>query len=217
MIPTLEWTSEGVRFLDQTRLPLEEEYVLATTYKEVATVITTMVVRGAPAIGVSAAMGVALGVKKSPATTLAALSEDLALISSTLASTRPTAVNLFWAIDRMNRRYRELSGRQAPHLMPSAPAWWRKHAPCMTKTLPPAAPSAASARSCYPPTAACSPTATPRPGDLRLRHSAWRHPRSRRVWPHPPRLRRRDASLPAGRAPYCLGVDARQYPHHGHL
>ena len=109
MIPTLEWTSEGVRFLDQTRLPLEEEYVLATTYKEVATVITTMVVRGAPAIGVSAAMGVALGVKKSPATTLAALSEDLALISSTLASTRPTAVNLFWAIDRMNRRYRELS------------------------------------------------------------------------------------------------------------
>ena len=63
MIPTLEWTDEGVRFLDQTRLPLEETYVLATSYEEVADVITTMVVRGAPAIGVAAAMGVALGVK----------------------------------------------------------------------------------------------------------------------------------------------------------
>ena len=62
MIPTLEWTREGVRFLDQTRLPLEETYVLATSYQQVADVITTMVVRGAPAIGVSAAMGVALGV-----------------------------------------------------------------------------------------------------------------------------------------------------------
>ena len=111
MIPTLEWTSAGVRFLDQTRLPLEEEYVLATTYQQVATVITTMVVRGAPAIGVSAAMGVALGVKNSPATTLSALAADLEVISSTLAATRPTAVNLFWAIDRMNRRFQELSQR----------------------------------------------------------------------------------------------------------
>ncbi len=69
MIPTLEWTADGVRFLDQTRLPLEETYVLATTSDEVATIITTMVVRGAPAIGVAAAMGVALGVKNSSATT----------------------------------------------------------------------------------------------------------------------------------------------------
>jgi len=65
MIPTLEWTSAGVRLLDQTRLPLEETYVLATSYQEVADAITTMVVRGAPAIGVAAAMGVALGVKQS--------------------------------------------------------------------------------------------------------------------------------------------------------
>jgi methylthioribose-1-phosphate isomerase len=111
MIPTLEWTNAGVRFLDQTRLPLEEEYVLATNYQQVATVITTMVVRGAPAIGVSAAMGVALGVKNSPATTLHALAADLQVISSTLAATRPTAVNLFWAIDRMNRHFNELSQR----------------------------------------------------------------------------------------------------------
>ena len=60
MIPTLEWTDEGVRFLDQTRLPLEESYVLATSYQDVADAITTMVVRGAPAIGVAAAMGMAL-------------------------------------------------------------------------------------------------------------------------------------------------------------
>ena len=69
MIPTLEWTADGVRFLDQTRLPLEETYVLATTSDQVATIITTMVVRGAPAIGVAAAMGVALGIKNSSATT----------------------------------------------------------------------------------------------------------------------------------------------------
>ena len=77
MIPTLEWTAEGVRFLDQTRLPLEETYVLATTSDQVANVITTMVVRGAPAIGVAAAMGVALGIKNSSATTLPALTSEL--------------------------------------------------------------------------------------------------------------------------------------------
>jgi len=108
MIPTLEWTADGVRFLDQTRLPLEEVYVLATTYNEVAEVITTMVVRGAPAIGVSAGMGVAIGVKKSEATTIAALDADFEVIAKTLASTRPTAVNLFWGIERMRRKYNEL-------------------------------------------------------------------------------------------------------------
>jgi methylthioribose-1-phosphate isomerase len=108
MIPTLEWTADGVRFLDQTRLPLEEVYVLATNYNEVAEVITTMVVRGAPAIGVSAGMGVAIGVQKSEATTIAALDADFEVIAKTLASTRPTAVNLFWGIERMRRKYNAL-------------------------------------------------------------------------------------------------------------
>jgi methylthioribose-1-phosphate isomerase len=108
MIPTLEWTSEGVRFLDQTRLPLEETYVLATTYKEVADVIVTMVVRGAPAIGVSAAMGVALGVSRSQAATLADLSREMRQICQLLAGTRPTAVNLFWAISRMEELFYKL-------------------------------------------------------------------------------------------------------------
>jgi methylthioribose-1-phosphate isomerase len=104
MIPTLEWTDDGVRFLDQTRLPLEETYVLATTYSDVANVIVTMVVRGAPAIGVSAAMGVALGIKSSRAASLAALAPEMDRICQTLAATRPTAVNLFWAIARMRER-----------------------------------------------------------------------------------------------------------------
>ena len=111
MIPTLEWTSAGVRFLDQTRLPLEETYVLATSSDQVADVITTMVVRGAPAIGVAAAMGVALGVQNSTATTVPALTVEVDAISKKLASTRPTAVNLFWAIERMRRRYFALAAQ----------------------------------------------------------------------------------------------------------
>jgi methylthioribose-1-phosphate isomerase len=103
MIPTLEWTAEGVRFLDQTRLPLEETYVTATDYQQVADVITTMVVRGAPAIGVSAAMGLALGAKTSKAMTVAELSTEFETMCRTLAATRPTAVNLFWAIGRMKK------------------------------------------------------------------------------------------------------------------
>ncbi len=101
MIPTLIWTDEGVRFIDQTKLPLEESYVLAKTYEEVADVIVTMVVRGAPAIGVSAAYGVVLGAMKTEATTPAEFAPEFERICSRLAATRPTAVNLFWAIDRM--------------------------------------------------------------------------------------------------------------------
>lgn len=114
MIPTLEWLPNGVNFLDQTKLPLEETYVLATDYKQVATVIRDMIVRGAPAIGVSAAMGVALGVSQSKATTLKALTAELAVISETLAATRPTAVNLFWAIERMRDRYDALAAINTP-------------------------------------------------------------------------------------------------------
>ena len=101
MIPTLTWTPEGVRFLDQTKLPLEESYVLATTYEQVADVIVTMVVRGAPAIGVSAAYGVALGAMQTKAKTPEGFAPEFEHICARLAATRPTAVNLFWAIDRM--------------------------------------------------------------------------------------------------------------------
>lgn len=113
MIPTLEWTPAGISFLDQTKLPLEETYVLATDYKQVARVIRDMIVRGAPAIGVSAAMGVAIGIERSGATTLPELSAEVDVICATLAATRPTAVNLFWGIGRVRGLYDELAGKNA--------------------------------------------------------------------------------------------------------
>ncbi|HET9743306.1 MAG TPA: S-methyl-5-thioribose-1-phosphate isomerase [Terriglobales bacterium] len=109
MIKTLEWTKEGVRLIDQTRLPTEEVYVTCRNYREVADAIRAMIVRGAPAIGVSAAMGIALGVRDSAATTIAALQVEFEEIARTLATTRPTAVNLFWAIQRMRDRFQQLS------------------------------------------------------------------------------------------------------------
>ena len=108
MIPTLAWTPEGVRFIDQTKLPLEESYVLATTYEQVADVIVTMVVRGAPAIGVSAAYGIALDAQRTSALTVEEFAPEFEKICARLASTRPTAVNLFWAIDRMKRLFAQL-------------------------------------------------------------------------------------------------------------
>ena len=108
MIPTLMWTPEGVRFIDQTRLPLEESYVLATTYEQVADVIVTMVVRGAPAIGVSAAYGIALGALRSKAGTAEGFAPEFEKICARLAGTRPTAVNLFWAIDHMKGLFAKL-------------------------------------------------------------------------------------------------------------
>jgi len=109
MVKTLEWTEAGVRFIDQTRLPTEEIYVTCRDYREVAVAIRDMIVRGAPAIGVSAAMGVALGVKKSEARSVAELRAELDQICNTLAATRPTAVNLFWAIQHMRDRFEELA------------------------------------------------------------------------------------------------------------
>jgi methylthioribose-1-phosphate isomerase len=110
MVETIEWTDSGVVMIDQTRLPRVTEFVTCTTYAEVADAIKRMVIRGAPAIGVAAAMGVALGVIKTPAERLGA---EFDTICSTLAATRPTAVNLFWAIDRMKKLYASLDGQ--PH------------------------------------------------------------------------------------------------------
>ena len=105
MIKTIEWTDDGVRMIDQRKLPTVEEYPTFRTYEEVAEAIRVMVVRGAPAIGVAAAMGVALGVRKSLAGTSDELKADFEKITSTLAATRPTAVNLFWAIERMKQTF----------------------------------------------------------------------------------------------------------------
>lgn len=102
MIQTITWSAEGVVMIDQTRLPTEEIYITCRTYKEVADAIRTMIIRGAPAIGVAAAMGIALGVSQAAGADLDAQFET---ICAELASTRPTAVNLFWGIERMQRLY----------------------------------------------------------------------------------------------------------------
>src|SRR5580692_1543163 len=105
----IEWTSTGVVMLDQRRLPGEVIHHIYTDYRDVAAAIKDMVIRGAPAIGVAAAMGVALGVERSNARTLEELRAEFPGICQTIAQTRPTAVDLFWAIERMKRRFEQLS------------------------------------------------------------------------------------------------------------
>lgn len=107
MVETILWTDAGVVMIDQTRLPKEEVYVTCRDYEEVAEAIRSMVIRGAPAIGVAAAMGVAIGVQKATGD----FRTSLGRICDTLAGTRPTAVNLFWAIDRMKRLALSLEGQ----------------------------------------------------------------------------------------------------------
>jgi methylthioribose-1-phosphate isomerase len=116
MIQTLEWTDQGVRFLDQTKLPTEETYVTCKTHEQVADVIRNMVVRGAPAIGVAAAMGVALGVSNSKAESSGDLKRDFDQICDIIGKTRPTAVNLFWAIRRMQEKFERVRVRPIPHI-----------------------------------------------------------------------------------------------------
>ena len=103
--------SQGVRFIDQTRLPIEEIYVTCGSYQEVANAIREMVVGGAPAIGVAAAMGIALGVKQSTAPDVATLRNEFGQICRAMGETRPTAVNLFWAIRRMQQKFESVAAQ----------------------------------------------------------------------------------------------------------
>jgi methylthioribose-1-phosphate isomerase len=109
MIKTLEWTDGGIRLLDQTKLPTEETYVTCGTWEEVADAIRKMIVRGAPAIGVAAAMGIALGARDADAGHVAELRRELERICEEMGETRPTAVNLFWAIRRMQEKFEHCS------------------------------------------------------------------------------------------------------------
>ncbi|MBN1114810.1 MAG: S-methyl-5-thioribose-1-phosphate isomerase [Oligoflexia bacterium] len=108
---TLKWEGDSVSFIDQRKLPVEEIYVSCRTYKEVAEAIETMVVRGAPAIGVSAAYGIALGLIKSTDTEIYKYEAGFKEICDIIGATRPTAVNLFWAIERMKKAFAEIRGR----------------------------------------------------------------------------------------------------------
>lgn len=107
MVPTVEWNDGAVRLLDQSRLPGAVEFLVCRDYREVAAAIRELKVRGAPAIGVTAAMGVALGARALTAADGQAFTESVLAICGELAATRPTAVNLFWAIERMKRKLEE--------------------------------------------------------------------------------------------------------------
>ncbi len=105
MLPTIAREADAVVMIDQRKLPAEEIYVRCKTAPEVARAIKTMVIRGAPAIGVAAAMGIALGMRKSTATGTQKFAADFHKTCELMAATRPTAVNLFWAIERMKRSF----------------------------------------------------------------------------------------------------------------
>src|SRR6188472_171280 len=105
MLPTIEWQSDAVVMVDQRKLPGQEVYVRCKTAAEVARAIKTMVIRGAPAIGVAAAMGLALGMRRSTAKGTRQFAVEFQKNCDMMAATRPTAVNLFWAIDRMKATF----------------------------------------------------------------------------------------------------------------
>jgi methylthioribose-1-phosphate isomerase len=105
MLPTIAREGDAVVMIDQRKLPAEEVYVRCKTAAEVARAIRTMVIRGAPAIGVAAAMGIAIGMRQSKATGTQKFAAEFHKICELMAATRPTAVNLFWAIDRMKRTF----------------------------------------------------------------------------------------------------------------
>lgn len=107
MLPTIARENDLVVMIDQRKLPAQEVYVRCRTAVEVARAIKTMVIRGAPAIGVAAAMGISLGMRRSTATGTQKFAAEFFKVCELMAGTRPTAVNLFWAIDRMKRRFAE--------------------------------------------------------------------------------------------------------------
>ncbi len=104
---TIEWQSGKVRLIDQTRLPAEEVYLQIEDYRDMASAIREMRVRGAPAIGVAAAYGMALAALQAQAGDRTGFLEEMEHAAETLAATRPTAVNLFWALERMKRVARQ--------------------------------------------------------------------------------------------------------------
>jgi methylthioribose-1-phosphate isomerase len=114
MIKTIEWTDEGVVMIDQRRLPTQEIYPVFKTYEEVACAIEDMVVRGAPALGVAAAMGVAIGAKNSEAKTVEDFERDFERVCKRLSETRPTAANLFWGVERMRWAFKHARRERAP-------------------------------------------------------------------------------------------------------
>ncbi|MBH0198337.1 MAG: S-methyl-5-thioribose-1-phosphate isomerase [Nitrospira sp.] len=119
MVPTVEWKDGAVCLLDQSRLPGAVEFLACRTYQDVADAIRQLKVRGAPAIGVTAALGVALGASSIDAKEYASFAKTVFAICDQLAATRPTAVNLFWAIERMKRRLEALHDQPVSLIKPA--------------------------------------------------------------------------------------------------
>ena len=107
MLPTIAWQDDAIVIIDQRKLPSAEVYVHCKTANEVARAIKAMVIRGAPAIGVAAAMGIALGLERSKATGTRQFAAEFQKTCDLMAATRPTAVNLFWSIERMKHSFSE--------------------------------------------------------------------------------------------------------------
>src|SRR5436309_10369623 len=105
MLPTIVRDDDAIVMIDQRKLPSQEVYVRCSTAAEVARAIKTMVIRGAPAIGVAAAMGIAIGMRRCKATGTQKFAAEFYKICELMGTTRPTAVNLFWAIERMKRSF----------------------------------------------------------------------------------------------------------------
>ena len=164
MVPTIAWEDDEVVMLDQRRLPGEEVYLRCTDHRQVAAAIKDMAIRGAPAIGVAAALGIALGVARSKAAG-AALRTELGAICDDLRATRPTAVNLFWAIDRMRRAVH--CPRSRTETMGSGRDSFERPWPSRTKTSRRVGAWATWERSCSRRGRVSSPTATRGPSPRR--------------------------------------------------
>ena len=212
MIKTLEWTDAGVRFIDQTKLPTEETYVTCKNYEEVADAIRTMVVRGAPAIGVAAGMGVALGTLQSRAQTLPELERDFDAICNVLAGTRPTAVNLFWAIRRMRDKFDQLRALPVEKIKAEMVAEaQRMHVEDIAANEAMGKHGAVLLPSAGAVLTHCNAGAS---GDCGVWNRAGRDSCGNRVRQEAECLCRRDAAVPAGVSSDSVGVDERRDSYH---
>ena len=216
MLPTIEWKADGVVMIDQRKLPASEVYVTCKTANDVAKAIKTMVIRGAPAIGVAAAMGIALAMKRSKATGTKQFTTEFQRTCDLMAGTRPTAVNLFWAIERMKQTFARAAqaGESVASIAATLEAEARPRARRGCGQLPRdgrARRGAGPRRRPHP-----DPLQRRRAGHGRLRHGAGRDSRRGRAGQARGRIRRRDPPLPAGRAPDGLGAGQGRHRHDRH-
>src|SRR5262249_45280103 len=221
MLPTIAREDDVVVMIDQRKLPTEEVYVRCRTAPEVARAIKTMVIRGAPAIGVAAAMGIAVGMRKSKATGTQKFAAEFHKICELMAGTRPTAVNLFWAIERMKRAFAETA--QAG----SSVGQIKDRLDAEARAIHDADRASCRARGAFragggPGDGGCGrcPGADAlqrrRARDRRLRHRARRHSRRSRARQEGRGVRGRNAAVSAGRALDGVGARPRRDRHHDH-